>query len=104
MEVKPPRFIPNNTQKKEKSHFFLFSLMSIRMEVNAARIKKGRAPKGAPQRGETAASMPRNFARQRTAGFPLPLDNFFRQLERNCENSLSHQFPQNRNKAEGDGV
>ena len=40
----------------------------------------------APQRGETAASTPRNFARQRMAGFPLPLDNFFCQLKRNCEN------------------
>ena len=36
----------------------------------------------APQRGETAASMPRNFARQRTAGFPLPHGKFFRQLKR----------------------
>ena len=62
--------------------------MSIRMEVNAARIKKGVPRKGAPQRGETAASTPRNFARQRTAGFPLPLDNFFRQHERNCENLI----------------
>ncbi len=33
--------------------------MSIRMEVNAARIKKGRAPKGAPQRGETVAEPPK---------------------------------------------
>ena len=40
MEVKPPRFIPNNTQKKEKSHFFLFSLISIRMEVNVAQFYK----------------------------------------------------------------
>ncbi len=30
--------------------------MSIRMEVNAARIKKSVPRKGAPQRGETAAS------------------------------------------------
>ena len=31
-------FILNNTQKEAKSHFCLFSLMSIRMEVNAARF------------------------------------------------------------------
>ena len=48
--------VPNNYENEAKSHFCLVSLMSIRMEVNAARIKKGVPRKGAPQRGETAAS------------------------------------------------
>ncbi len=43
---------------------------------------KWRALKGAAQRGETAASMARKFARQRTAGFPLPHGKFFCQLKR----------------------
>ena len=59
-----------NTQKEAKSHFCLFSLMSIRMEVNAARIKKGRAPNGAPQRGDTAASTARIFTRRAHGRFP----------------------------------
>ena len=35
----------NKYEKKEKSHFFLFSLVSIRMEVNAAQFYKGCALK-----------------------------------------------------------
>ena len=42
------------------------------------------------QRGETAASMARKFARQRTAGFPLPHDFFFRQHERKSVNNANN--------------
>ena len=75
--------------------------MSIRMEVNAAQFYKGCASKYCAAEGRNRRQ---HGEAARMAGFPLPLDNFFRQLERNCENSLSHQFPQNRNKPEGDGV
>ena len=63
--------IPNKYAKRGKTtllplfpYICLFSLISIRMEVNAARIKKGRAPKGAPQRGETAAEPSKDGERQ----------------------------------------
>ena len=43
------------------------------------------------QRGETAASTPRNFARRRMAGFPLHHGNFFRRLERNFVNRFARR-------------
>ena len=46
-----------------------------------------------PQRGETAASMPRNFARQRTAGFPFSHGKFFCQLKRIFVNQLYYYTP-----------
>ena len=45
------------------------------------------------QRGETAASTPRNFARRRTAGFPLPHGKFFCQLKRIFVNHICIHSP-----------
>ena len=56
--------------------------MSIRMEVNAARIKNG-VPRKARRRGEKPPPARRAKLRdERMAGFPLPHGKFFCQLKR----------------------
>ena len=61
--------------------------MSIRMEVKPPRVLSRVCPE---RRGGEGRNRCRAAVGRRTTGFPLSLDNFFRQLERNCENSPRH--------------
>ena len=83
-------FYSNNAQKEAKRRFCLFSHMSIRMEVNAARIKKG-VPRKARRRGEKPPPARRSRAHGR---FPpssrkilLSAQKNFRELKNNTRAS-----------------
>ena len=67
--------------------------MSIRMEVNAARIKNG-VPRKARRRGEKPPPARRAKLRdERMAGFPLPHGKFFCQLKRIFVNHICIHSP-----------
>ena len=97
-------FIPNKYEKTAKSHFCRFSLISIRMEVNAARIKKGvprkinRAPENRSEarflgRGAAGATgKAASIARRR----PWRLDATSRRGEKplqSCRKAANNRFP-----------
>ena len=77
---------PNNIQKRRNRILPFFPYEHTDGGECAARFNK-REPLYARRRGEKPPPARRVILRdERMAGFPLPLDNFFRQLERNCEN------------------